>query len=67
MRDRHRSDRDKPGRKEHRSPDRRRQEDRPVIRSAAPTRKSGIDPDSPFASLCALRDALEKQAREKNS
>jgi ATP-dependent RNA helicase SUPV3L1/SUV3 len=34
--------------------------------SAAPARKGGVDPDSPFASLGALREALEKQAREKN-
>jgi ATP-dependent RNA helicase SUPV3L1/SUV3 len=36
-------------------------------RSAAPPKKGGIDPDSPFAQLGALRDALAKQAREKNS
>jgi ATP-dependent RNA helicase SUPV3L1/SUV3 len=34
--------------------------------SASPARKGGVDPDSPFASLGALREALEKQAREKN-
>ncbi len=38
-----------------------------MIRSAAPPSKKGsVDPDSPFASLGALRDALAKQAREKN-
>lgn len=37
-----------------------------MMRSAAPARKGGVDPDSPFASLVALREALEKQAREKS-
>ncbi len=48
--------------------DKRRHGDRhgPTIHSAAPPKKGGIDPDSPFASLGALRDALAKQAREKN-
>ena len=58
----------KPG-GERRRDDRRRHEDRqaPAIRSASPPKKSGADPDSPFASLGALRDALTKQAQEKNS
>ncbi|HRN87831.1 helicase-related protein [Hyphomicrobium sp.] len=49
--------------------ERRRHEDRqgPAIRSASPPKKGGVDPDSPFASLGALRDELAKQAREKNS
>jgi len=38
----------------------------PAIHSAAPPKKGGVDPDSPFAQLGALRDALAKQAREKN-
>lgn len=57
-------------RDERRGDDRRRHEDRqaPVMRSASPpAKKGGPDPDSPFASLGALRDALAKQAREKNS
>jgi ATP-dependent RNA helicase SUPV3L1/SUV3 len=37
-----------------------------MMRSAHPPKKGGADPDSPFASLGALRDALAKQAREKN-
>lgn len=37
------------------------------MHSAAPPKKGGADPDSPFASLGALRDALAKQAREKNT
>jgi ATP-dependent RNA helicase SUPV3L1/SUV3 len=37
-----------------------------MTRSAGPPKKGGVDPDSPFASLGALRDALAKQAREKN-
>ena len=57
-----------PRRDDRRGDDRRRHEDRqgPMIRSASPPKKGGIDPDSPFASLGALRDALAKQAREKN-
>lgn len=51
--------------------DRRRHEERqaPVMRSASPPpgKKGAADPDSPFASLGALRDVLAKQAREKNS
>ncbi|HEX2840735.1 helicase-related protein [Hyphomicrobium sp.] len=56
-------------RRDERRDDRRRHEERqaPVMRSAAPPKKGTIDPDSPFASLGALRDALAKQAREKNS
>jgi ATP-dependent RNA helicase SUPV3L1/SUV3 len=56
-------------RRDERRDDRRRHEDRPapMQRSAAPPKKGGIDPDSPFAQLGALRDALAKQAREKNS
>lgn len=47
--------------------DRRRHDDRkgPNIRTASPPKKGGIDPDSPFASLGALRDALAKQEQEK--
>ena len=58
-----------PGGGERRRDERRRHEDRqsPAIRSASPPKKGGIDPDSPFASLGALRDELAKQAREKNS
>ncbi|MFM9940507.1 MAG: helicase-related protein [Hyphomicrobiaceae bacterium] len=50
--------------------DRRRDNDRnrPETRSAAPPRASkGPDPDSPFAKLLALRQQLEKQAKEKSS
>ncbi|MCC7254076.1 helicase-related protein [Hyphomicrobium sp.] len=64
-RDHDRNNRQRPQR--HRD-ERRRNEERqaPVIRSASPPKKGGFDPDSPFASLGALRDALAKQAREKN-
>ena len=39
-----------------------------MMRSASPPSKKGaaVDPDSPFAQLGALREALAKQAREKN-
>ena len=55
-------------RDERRGDDRRRPEDRqtPMIRSVGPPKAAGVDPDSPFASLGALRDALAKKAREKN-
>ncbi|MDP1909184.1 MAG: helicase, partial [Hyphomicrobium sp.] len=55
---------------QHRRDDnRRRPDDRqaPMMRSASPpSKKGGVDPDSPFAQLGALREALAKQAREKN-
>ncbi len=35
--------------------------------SAAPPRKVTADVDSPFASLLALKDAMERAARDKNS
>ncbi len=49
--------------------DRRRADERgaPQVLSAGPARSGAVDPDSPFALLGALRDALEKQAREKSS
>ena len=56
-------------RRDDRRDDRRRQDDRqaPMMRSASPpSKKGGVDPDSPFAQLGALREALAKQAREKN-
>jgi ATP-dependent RNA helicase SUPV3L1/SUV3 len=45
----------------------RESQPRPELRFAGPSRKGGVDPDSPFASLGALKDALEKQMREKSS
>ena len=40
----------------------------PSIQSAMPPKKANAaDPDSPFASLGALRDALVKSSKEKNS
>ena len=49
-------------------PRRRREERSPQAPlSVAPPKKGGVDPDSPFAALGALRDALEKRAREKSS
>ncbi|MEE8309411.1 MAG: hypothetical protein V3R34_03345, partial [Hyphomicrobium sp.] len=35
--------------------------------SAAPPRKAGTDPDSPFAALGELREALEKRGKESNT
>ncbi len=40
----------------------------PSVQTAMPPKKSaGADPDSPFAALMALRDALAKNPKEKNS
>lgn len=40
----------------------------PEMHSAAPPRKGGgVDPDSPFAKLGALREQLEKRAKEPSS
>lgn len=50
--------------------DRRRPPERrtPQVHSAAPPRnKATVDPDSPFAALGALREALERRAREPSS
>ncbi len=54
-------------REDHRRDDHRRRDDRssrPQTRSAAPQRKGGIDPDSPFAALSALKQQLEKQPKD---
>jgi ATP-dependent RNA helicase SUPV3L1/SUV3 len=50
-------------------PERRRREERrkPEVHSAAPPRRVGIEADSPFAALGALRDALVKRAKESGS
>jgi ATP-dependent RNA helicase SUPV3L1/SUV3 len=67
--ERHRSRADRDGaRAERRGHDRRRADERApaALLSAGPPKKAAVDPDSPFASLGALREALEKQAREKN-
>jgi ATP-dependent RNA helicase SUPV3L1/SUV3 len=50
-------------------PERRRREERrkPEVHSAAPPRRVGIEADSPFAALGALRDALAKRAKESGS
>ncbi len=41
--------------------DRRPRDDRPRVHTAEPERKGEIDPDSPFAALAGLRDALRKK------
>jgi ATP-dependent RNA helicase SUPV3L1/SUV3 len=54
-------------------PDRRKDErkgdDRPRqdTRAAAPPRRGGVDPDSPFAALGALKSELEKRAKEQGT
>ncbi len=49
--------------------EKRPREDRhkPEIHSAAPPRKVGIEADSPFAALGALRDELAKRSKESSS
>ncbi len=67
-RDRER-DRDRDPRQGHKRDDRskgRRDEQRaPQVTSSAPRKKAGVDPDSPFAALSALKEAMAKQAKEK--
>ncbi len=69
--------REKRGEGEHRGPrrddrrgdrrdDRRNERPRQEFRSSGPQRKGGADPDSPFAALSALKQQLEKQAKERN-
>ena len=52
-----------------RSPDRRRREERrkSEVLTAAPPRRTGVDADSPFAALGALRDELAKRSKESGS
>jgi ATP-dependent RNA helicase SUPV3L1/SUV3 len=48
-----------------RRPDRRDRGERPpIIARSGPSPNKGADPDSPFAALGALKQALEKRARE---
>ena len=49
--------------------DKRRQDDRrkPEVHTAAPPRRAGIEADSPFAALGALRDVLAKRGKESSS
>jgi ATP-dependent RNA helicase SUPV3L1/SUV3 len=49
--------------------DKRRHEERrkPEVHTAAPPRRVGIEADSPFAALGALRDALAKRSKESSS
>jgi len=51
------------------TPERRRREERrkPEVHSAAPPQRVGIEADSPFAALGALRDALAKRGKETRS
>jgi ATP-dependent RNA helicase SUPV3L1/SUV3 len=37
------------------------------VHTAAPPRRGGIDPDSPFAALGALRDELAKRVKESST
>jgi ATP-dependent RNA helicase SUPV3L1/SUV3 len=50
-------------------PDRRRSDERrkPEVHTAAPPRRGGADPDSPFAALGALRDQLAKRSKETST
>jgi ATP-dependent RNA helicase SUPV3L1/SUV3 len=52
----------------HRRDDRRKDDRRKAeVHTAAPPRRGGIDPDSPFAALGALRDELAKRGKETNT
>ncbi|MDX2290135.1 MAG: helicase-related protein [Hyphomicrobiaceae bacterium] len=62
--------RQRPGREgggRDRRDDRKREERRPLEMSAAPRRGKTADPDSPFAALGALREALAKREVEKKN
>jgi ATP-dependent RNA helicase SUPV3L1/SUV3 len=37
------------------------------VHTAAPPRRGGIDPDSPFAALGALREELAKRSKESST
>jgi ATP-dependent RNA helicase SUPV3L1/SUV3 len=52
-----------PRRRDDRRDDRRKAE----VHAAAPPRRGGIDPDSPFAALGALRDELAKRGKESST
>ena len=58
----HRRPFDKPPR--HRERDRDERGGRPQVISAAPSKKRGPDPDSPFAALGQLKAALEEKAKK---
>jgi ATP-dependent RNA helicase SUPV3L1/SUV3 len=49
--------------------DRQRRDDRrkAEVHTASPPRRGGIDPDSPFAALGALRDELAKRSKESGA
>jgi ATP-dependent RNA helicase SUPV3L1/SUV3 len=49
--------------------DRRRRDESPPpqIRSASPARRREVDPDSPFAALGALKQALEKRTEDQGT
>ena len=53
---------------DHRRRDDRRDDRRKAeVHTAAPPRRGGIDPDSPFAALGALRDELAKRGKESST
>lgn len=61
------------GRRKDGKPPRRRDEARaredrrpPEVMTARPPKKGGVDPDSPFAALSALKESLERRNKEKN-
>ena len=47
--------------------DRRDDRRKAEVHTAAPPRRGGIDPDSPFAALGALRDELAKRGKESST
>lgn len=66
-------DRDRPGSGPGGGPagrDRPRRDDsrrQPEVVSAAPPKRSGVDPDSPFAKLAALKASMDKRGQEPGS
>ncbi len=58
-----------PNQRRNKGLDKRRHEERrkPEVHTAAPPRRVGIEADSPFAALGALRDALAKRGKESSS
>jgi ATP-dependent RNA helicase SUPV3L1/SUV3 len=73
--DRNRDDRGRPGGKDRGRDqrggdfrrDRDRDERRPKVATSAPPRRGGVDPDSPFAALGALKQQLEQRSKDRST
>ena len=60
--DRRKGDRRKQGRRKEDRDRAKDRDDQPRVHRAGPERGGGVDPDSPFAALAELRDALRKKS-----